>query len=140
MLEVEDIVDIGTTKGIDTLVVVANYADALVFASKESKYSLLSIVGILILIHEHIGKPLSIFSPYRLVFRQQTESEYQQVVEVHGISLQESLLIDAIYFCCLRYLRTSITLGNIVVSSISFRSHKFVFSQRNMLMHGSWLI
>ena len=140
MLEVEDVVDIGTTKGVDTLVVVANYADTLVFTSKESKYSLLSIVGVLILIHEHIGKPLGIFSPYRLVFRKQTESENQQVVEVHSISLEESLLIDAIYFCCLRYLRTSITLGNIVVGSISFGSHKFVFSQRNMLMHGSRLI
>ena len=83
---------------------------------------------------------IGIFSPYRLVLRQQTESEYQQVIKVHSISLQESLLIYAIYFCCLRYLRTSITLGNIVVGSISLRSHKFVFSQRNMLMHGSWLI
>lgn len=63
-LEVEYIVNIGSAEGVDTLSVIAHYADSVMFMRKQSDNTLLSVVGVLILVNKDISKPLGILAAH----------------------------------------------------------------------------
>ena len=51
-LEIEDIADVGATKGVDTLVVVTDHSQIVMFFGKNLEHHVLGVVSILILVYE----------------------------------------------------------------------------------------
>ena len=68
LLEVQDVVDIGSTKRIDALCIIAHHTDMLVLLDQLQHDGLLRVVRVLILIDEHIVEALRIFLADVLVF------------------------------------------------------------------------
>ena len=96
LLKVENIVDVGPAKAIDTLRIIAHDADSPMPFSEQRHDTLLHMVGVLIFIHQHIAKSGSVIGPHSLVVAQQLMGEHQQIVEVHGIGGTATLHIRAI--------------------------------------------
>ena len=61
LLEIEDVIDIGTTETVDALCIVSHHTDTSVLAGQLQDNLLLSVVRILILIDQHIAETLHIF-------------------------------------------------------------------------------
>ena len=102
LLEIQDVVNVGTTKRIDTLCIIANDTDTTVLLGKLQHDFLLRIVGVLILVDEHIAKTLNILLADVLMLMKQQIGLHQQVVEVHSVSLSATLHIPIIYMGNLR--------------------------------------
>ena len=102
LLEVEDIVDIGTTKAVDALCIVTHHAHTTMLIRQLQDNLLLGVVGVLVLVDQHIAETLYIFLADVLVTLKQQEGLHQQVVKVHGVGLTTALYVPIIYMCHLR--------------------------------------
>ena len=67
LTEVQDVVDVGAAEAIDALSIVANDTHALALTGQLKHYLLLGIVGVLILVDQHIKKTLNILATHVLV-------------------------------------------------------------------------
>ena len=96
LLEVQDVVDVGTTETVDALGVVAHHADTLTLLGQLHDNGLLGVVRVLVLIHQHVGKAVHILPAHLLMFAEQQEGLHQQVVKVHGVRLSAALGITPV--------------------------------------------
>ena len=95
--EFKDIVDISTTERVDTLCVITHHTDTLILACELKNYAVLCEVSVLILIHQNIPEPFGIFiANIRIIFKQKIRI-YQQVIEIHRVTLLASFAIPYIY-------------------------------------------
>ena len=96
LLEVEDVVDVGSAKAVDRLVVVADDADVAALAGKQLKQPVLRVVGVLVLVDEdpaelppvalqHVGEQL-----------EHVDRAEQQVVEVERVHLVHAPLVEVV--------------------------------------------
>ena len=97
LLEVQDIVDVGPTETVDALRIVAYHTDVAVVTGQQQHYLLLGIVGVLILVHQHIAEARYVFLADVLMVTQHDISVHQQVVKVHGVGLPTALRVPIIY-------------------------------------------
>ena len=97
-LKVEDILNIGATEAVNALVVIAHHADVPVSACQEACQLVLQIVGVLILVNQHVAElPLVVF-PHLPVVPQQPHRVQNDVVEVQSVGLKQLLRVKAIHF------------------------------------------
>ena len=97
LLEVQDIIDVSTSETIDALCIIANYTHPSVLFSQQQYDGLLSKVCILILVHQYITETLYVFLSDVLMILEQHKRLYQQIIEVHRISLTTTLRVPIIY-------------------------------------------
>ena len=77
LLEIEDVIDIGTTETVDALCIVSHHTDTSVLAGQLQDDLLLGVVRILILIDQHIAETLHIFLADILMVLKQQEGLHQ---------------------------------------------------------------
>ena len=97
LLEIKNIVDIGTTKAVDALCVVAHHTDTLSLPSEQPDNLMLGIVGVLILIDENKLETFLILPPHLLILVQQEPGVEQEIVEIHRVGLPAAHLIGMVY-------------------------------------------
>ena len=107
-LEVQYIVNVSSTEAVNTLCIIAYDADTLTFLGQLHDNGLLGIVSVLILINENVRKAFHIPLSNVLMLTEEHKSLYQQVVEIHGISLSATLSITYVYLTDGRNLTQSI--------------------------------
>ena len=64
LFKIEDIVNIRATETVDTLVIIAHHADVAVAACQQRGQAILKMVGILILVNQHIAELAAIVFPH----------------------------------------------------------------------------
>ena len=96
-LEIENVIDIGTTERVDTLGIITHDTHFLALFRQLINNSLLGIVGVLILINQYELELLDIFLSDILVVLEQHPSLNQQIVEVHRIRLTAPFRVPYIY-------------------------------------------
>ena len=129
MGEVEYIVDIGATEGIDALRVIAHHANTLFLLRELPDDLLLSVVGVLVLIHKHEIEKVDILPPHVPMVSEEAEGVAQQVVKVHGVGLQASSLILLEDVRHLGHPRDTVSLRLVTVIGILSSGHQAVLGQ-----------
>ena len=96
VLEFQDVADAGAAPSINRLVRVAGGADVLAAQCQAAGDHVLRVVGVLILVDQHVAEAVFEVRPeVRIVAEQEGRLE-QQVVEVDRLLLFEQLLVDPI--------------------------------------------
>ena len=114
----QHVADVGSTKGVDALIVVTHHAYVRVVAGEQLDNLLLGVVGVLVLIDEDITETFSVFLADVGVLREQQVGVEQQVVEVHGVGSLEPLLIGHEYLVQLSHVPVGIIVHGTLVGSI----------------------
>jgi hypothetical protein len=96
-LELEYIADVGPAPGIHALVVVSDHADIAVLSGQGLGQHVLGVVGVLILIHEHMLEHLLIKSPHLFVVADELASLEQEVSKIQGSGRVQLALISQVY-------------------------------------------
>src|SRR5215467_1190844 len=99
--EAEDVVDLCAAPAIDRLIVVTDAADIAAPLGKKPEPQILGDVGVLIFVDQHEQEALLILPEHVGVFLEQPQIFQQQVAEIDGVQLLESLLIDGIELAAL---------------------------------------
>ena len=135
LLEIQDVVNVCPTEGVDTLSIITHDTHLLALFSQLIDNSLLCKVRILILIDEHELELLNIFLADILMILKQYPCLNKQIVEVHRICLTASLHIPYIYISNLRTF-----LGGIITTpcaiGIGLRHHQVVLGHRDSVGNG----
>ena len=138
-LEVQDIIDIGTSEGIDALGIIAHHTHHLALLRQLIHYRLLGKVRILILIYQHKMEFINVFLTDVLMILEQHPRLNQQIVEVHRIRLTASLRVPYIYIRELGAL-----LGSIILRPSTFDirlgQHQMILGHRDTISNGRRLI
>ena len=94
--EVEDILDIRATEGIDTLRIVAHHADVLQPGGEFLHNEVLRIVGVLILVDHDVLETLLVLKQHIGEVAEEDVHVEEQVVEVHGHGIAEAVVIKLV--------------------------------------------
>ena len=94
--EVDDVADIGTAPGVNTLVGIADDADIAPAGGQYLGQGILGMVRILIFVDQDILEPGLVFFPDFLVFLQEAHGQEQKVVEIDGIVFPQFFLIQSV--------------------------------------------
>ena len=98
ILELQDIIYIRASEGIDALGVIPYHADMAVSLAKPLHDQVLGEVRILILIHQYIPEEVPVFLQDGRMIPEQDIGLQQQVVEIHGSRLQATALVTFVDF------------------------------------------
>ena len=139
-LIVENIIDIGTTKTVDTLRIIPHGTNTQLLLTELHDNRHLNVVGILILIHQNIIEAGGIFVANILMFPEKLIGKRQQIIEIHGISLLAALHVSHEDLTHLRHLRTLVLLEDSRITLIGSSTHQVILRHRNLGMDGSRLI
>ena len=139
LLEIEDIVDIGTSEAIDALRIVANHTYTTMLLCQLQHDSLLRIVRVLILVDQHIVESFYVLLTDILMLMKQQIGLHQQVVEIHGVSLSATLRIPIIYISHLRTLLLDIVCRP-RAGLVGTRHQQMVLGHRNTVGHTGRLV
>ena len=139
-LEIKDIIDISPTEGVDALGIITHDTHLLTLFRELIDNSLLGIVRVLILIDQYELELLDILLTDILMVMEQQPGLYQQVVEVHRISLATPLRVPYIYIAHLRALLLGIvacpgTLGILLRQQQMVLGHRDTISHRRRFIH-----
>ena len=105
LLKAQDVPDICSTETINRLVIIANYAEILVFFRKKTYEFKLCGVSILILIHHNIPETfLIIIQDIRIVL-EKLHGFHDQVIKIQGVVSPEDGLVFLIHACNLPCIR-----------------------------------
>ena len=94
--EVEDILDICATEGINALRIVTHHANVLQPGGEFLHYEILRIVGVLILIDHDILETLLVLKQHIGEVAEEDVHVEEQVVEVHGHGIAETVVIKLV--------------------------------------------
>ena len=98
LLKAQNVLNIGAAKTINALVVVAHHADVAMSAGQQARQQILQMVGVLILVNEHVAELVLVVFPGRSIGLQQADRVQDDVVEVQSIGAAQSLVVKCIYF------------------------------------------
>ena len=98
ILELQDIIYIRASEGIDALGVIPYHADMAVSLAKPLHDQVLGEVRILILIHQYIPEEVPVFLQDGRMIPEQDIGLQQQVVEIHRSRLQATALVTFVDF------------------------------------------
>ena len=96
--KVDDVADVGTAPGVDTLVGIADDADVAPLGSQDLSKGILGVVRILIFVDQDVLEPFLILFPDVVFFFQEADGQEQEVVEVKSVVFLELCLIERIGF------------------------------------------
>src|SRR5690606_1324678 len=82
--KIEDILDIGSSEGVDALSIVAHYTDVFVDGGQFTDNQVLRKIGILILIDHEVFKLVLVFMQYIGKLPKQHVRFKQQIIKIHG--------------------------------------------------------
>ena len=85
-LESKDILDVGSTEGVDGLCIISYHADMVVWFRQSLDNEVLRIVGILVLIYQDISEVVLVFAQHVLVLLKEGVGHEEQIVEIHGVA------------------------------------------------------
>ena len=139
-LKTENIVDIGATKTIDALGVVAHGTNPLLLLAQLHHDAHLGVVGVLILVNQEEVEPVGVFLPDVLMLLKELEGKSQQIVEIHGVGLLATLHIRNENFSHTWHFGTLVGLIQFLVAGIVLRTHQVVLSHRNAAVDGGRLV
>ena len=126
----EDIVDIGSPERVDALRIVAHHAYMLIVACELPHDAVLCIVGILILVYQHVGKLRGILCQHLGMILKQQVGIQQYIVKVHRPSLSAAFLIAQVYLACLGHLGMSVIGHGKSIGGIHLCGHEAVLGIR----------
>ena len=98
LLEVQDVLDVGATPGVDGLVVVAHDHEVAAGGGQHVRDLVLDVVGVLVLVHADLHEAVLVLLEHIGVVPQQAVRVDEQVIEVHGVGTLETnlqLAVDA---------------------------------------------
>ena len=95
-LETQDIVDVRSPEGVDTLGIVTYHTEVSLLATKLLHDLMLGKVGILILIHQNVAEEGTIASPHIGMVTKKQVGLQQQIVKVHRTRLPTTLLVTLV--------------------------------------------
>ena len=95
-LERKDVIDLRAAPAIDRLVVVADAADIVARFGQQLQPLVLGDVGVLILVHQDIDEAAAILLQHVGILAQHLDRGEQQVAEIGGVQLGETLLVGGI--------------------------------------------
>lgn len=99
-LEIQDVLDIGTTKGIDALGIVAHHGDVFVQGCHAFDDEVLGMVGVLILIYQDISEAVLILIQHLGEVSEKQVGVKEQVVKIHGVGpLQAHVVLPEDFAC-----------------------------------------
>ena len=98
LFKIQDIFNGGSPKPINTLVVITNDADIFISACQQGCQQILGMVGILILIHQHIAEFSLVVASDILVFLQKFDCHINQVIKIQSIIVFQAGLVLQIGF------------------------------------------
>ena len=93
LLKVENILDGRAPEPVDALVVVAHHAEVLIAPGQQRGQQVLEVVGVLVLVDQHIAELPLIVGPDLLVLLQQLHGQQDDIVEVQGVGLPQAALV-----------------------------------------------
>ena len=96
LLKAEDVLNGGAPELVNALVVVAHHTDVAPAPCQQRGEQILQVVGILILVDQHILEAPLPVCPYILLLLQQLHREEDQVVKVHGVGREHPAHILAV--------------------------------------------
>ena len=99
MLEVKKVAHFGAPEPVDALVGVADYADVAVGAPEQHHELVLGDVGVLVLVDEDVGEAILVPLEHVEVVPEQPHGPNEQVVEVHGVRLDQATLVLEVDLC-----------------------------------------
>jgi hypothetical protein len=99
LLEVQDVLNVGTPEPVDGLVVIADNSQIAVACSKQGDQAVLGCVGVLILVDEDVPEQVLITLQHLGVLLEKAHCEENQVVEVHGVVCSEEPLVLPVDRC-----------------------------------------
>ena len=85
LLEFQYVADVRAAPAVDGLVVVAHHAQVAAPVGEQLDQHILGVVGILILVHQHITEAGAVAFQHRGMIRQQLEGLDQQIIKVQGV-------------------------------------------------------
>ena len=92
LLEIKDVRQVGTTPRIDGLVVVAHDHDVAMLSREQLSERVLSVVGVLILVHQQVAEPILIDLEHLFMVLKQEIRIEEQVVEIERIEGAQTFL------------------------------------------------
>ena len=140
LLEVENVVDIGAAEGVDALVVVADDTDALVALREQLHDADLHGVGVLVLIDQDVAEEAGVLAPRLGMVAQEEEGVDQQVVEVHGVGLEEAGLVGGVDLGDRRHTLLAVALAGGLVVGILGGEDEVVLRHGDATRHRGGLI
>ena len=93
LLKVENILDGRAPEPVDALVIVAHHAEVLIAPGQQRGQQVLEVVGVLVLVDQHIAELPLIVGPDLLVLLQQLHGQQDDIVEVQGVGLPQAALV-----------------------------------------------
>ena len=110
ILEVKDIVNIGPSKGIDTLGIIAYNTYIRVVLRKEGNDALLGIVGVLILVYKDILKTLGILLAHLRMVSEEHICIHQHIVKIDSVCTLAAQDIHTVDFGYLGHIASMVAL------------------------------
>ena len=83
--KIENVADVGTAKGVDTLIIVTDDTEVFIAAGQQFEELVLHRVGVLIFVNHLVDKALLIVHQQRALSFEQTHRQEQQIVKINGI-------------------------------------------------------
>ena len=111
LFKIQDILNVGPPETVDGLVIVTHHAEVPVSPGQQAGEEILQVVGVLILVHQHIPELFLVVAQHLRLRLQQRDGVVNDVVKVQGIGSAELLLIGGVdlgnagifpIVCCLR--------------------------------------
>ena len=133
LLKGEDVLDGGSPEAVDGLVIVPYHAEVLISPRQGGGQQILEIVGVLILVDEHIAEFPLIEGPHVLVLLEQADRVEDDVVKVQGAGLPQPALVLHVHLGDLGQAEIPRPLA---VGQILLRQLHSVFGPGDVAQHG----
>ena len=99
LFKIQNIGNGGATEPVNTLVIIAYHANIFITTCQQTTEQILQMIGILILVHQHILELSLIITANILVLLQKFDGQQDNIIKIHRIVVQQTLLIGLIGFC-----------------------------------------
>ena len=96
LFKIQDILNVGPPETVDGLVIVTHHAEVPVSPGQQAGEEILQVVGVLILVHQHIPELFLVVVQHLRLRLQQRDGVVNDVVKVQGIGGAELLLIGGV--------------------------------------------
>ncbi len=131
LFKIEDVLNIGTAKGVNTLRIIAHHADVATNRCQFPGNEVLRKVGILVLIHQHIMEFLLILVEHIEVVTEEHIGVEQQIIKIHRTGTEGPCLVHLVDFGGLWPAAGFVFEHQFGVFGILFPADEAVFGGRN---------
>ena len=131
LFEFQNVANVGAAPGVDALVLVAHRAHVLVFAGQQLHQLVLRAVGVLVLVDEQIAVAALVALAHLARSLEHAHGLEQQIVEVHGIVLDQLVLVG------LEDVGDALTVWILGIEEIILRIDHVILGPRDTAQHGA---